>query len=39
MAMWYDNGLASVGADGFDFVKSLAVIASVVKISKVVSSH
>ena len=28
MAMWYDKGLGSVGADGFDFVKSLAVISN-----------
>ena len=28
IAMWYDKRLASVGARGFDFVKSLAVVAS-----------
>lgn len=31
MAMWYDNGLGSMDADGFDFVKSLARIGSDVK--------
>ena len=38
MAMWYDNGLGSVGASWFEFVKSLARIGSDVKISKVVSN-
>ena len=28
MAMWYDNRLASVGADGFDFVKISKVVSN-----------
>jgi hypothetical protein len=31
LAMWYDNGLGSVGVSWFDFVKSLARIGSDVK--------